>query len=166
MGIRKFFRKFFYSTLNEWQAGSLTGATTGVDLVATTNAKWYITGVQLEVGDTATPFEHRPYDMELARCQRYYQKIIDRDNDGTGRMWLWNISGGNLWRRGYIVYTTTMRTTPTATLDATAGGGGTFVATPSFGNSSEKSGAIIADLTSAGDGYYAFVDNLYLDAEL
>lgn len=125
-----------------------------------------ITGVQVEVGEVATEFEHRPYDVELARCQRYYQKIIDRDSDGSGRMWLWNISGGNLWRRGYIVYTTTMRATPTATLDAYAGGGGTFVATPSFGNSSEKSGAIIADLTSGGDGYYAYVDNLYLDAEL
>ena len=34
----------------------------------------YVTDVQLEVGDTATPFEHRPYDMELARCQRYYEK--------------------------------------------------------------------------------------------
>ena len=141
-------------------------SSSNVNLADSTSNYINITGVQLEVGDTATPFEHRPYDMELARCQRYYQKIIDRDNDGTGRMWLWNISGGNLWRRGYIVYTTTMRTTPTATLDATAGGGGTFVATPSFGNSSEKSGAIIADLTSAGDGYYAFVDNLYLDAEL
>ena len=137
-----------------------------VNLADSTSNYINITGVQLEVGDTATPFEHRPYDMELARCQRYYQKIIDRDTDGTGRMWLWNISGGNLWRRGYIVYTTTMRATPTATLDATAGGGGTFVTTPSFGNSSEKSGAIIADLTTAGDGYYAFVDNLYLDAEL
>jgi len=33
---------------------------------------WQITGVQLEVGDTATPFEHRSYGDELARCQRYY----------------------------------------------------------------------------------------------
>jgi hypothetical protein len=36
------------------------------------NDYWQITGVQLEVGDTATPFEHRSYGDELARCQRYY----------------------------------------------------------------------------------------------
>ena len=34
---------------------------------------WYITGVQLEVGETATPFEHRSYGDELAKCQRYYE---------------------------------------------------------------------------------------------
>jgi len=41
---------------------------------ASANGSWEITGVQLEVGDTATPFEHRSYGDELARCQRYYQK--------------------------------------------------------------------------------------------
>jgi len=39
----------------------------------TLNATWQITGVQLELGDTATPFEHRSYGDELARCMRYYQ---------------------------------------------------------------------------------------------
>ena len=38
------------------------------------------TGFQLEVGDTATPFEHRPHDMELARCQRYYYRIYSPGN--------------------------------------------------------------------------------------
>jgi len=47
-----------------------------------------MTGVQLEVGDTATPFEHRSYGDELAKCQRYYQKFpgalqIPGYQDGT-----------------------------------------------------------------------------------
>jgi len=44
--------------------------------VATTdNATWQITGIQLEVGSQATPFEHRSYGEELALCQRYYQVV-------------------------------------------------------------------------------------------
>ena len=35
---------------------------------------WYVTGVQLEVGDTATPYEHRSFTDELSRCQRYFVK--------------------------------------------------------------------------------------------
>jgi len=57
--------------------GSTVSANRAVGQVNTADSasnNFYITGVQLEVGDTATPFEHRPYDMELARCQRYYQK--------------------------------------------------------------------------------------------
>ena len=50
---------------------SSTGSTSAV--ATTANATWQITGVQLEVGDTATPFEHRSYGDELAKCQRYYQ---------------------------------------------------------------------------------------------
>ena len=45
-----------------------------VNLADTANATWYITGVQLEVGEQATPFEHRSFGDELARCKRYYQK--------------------------------------------------------------------------------------------
>jgi hypothetical protein len=43
----------------------------GVNIAGSTSNEWQITGVQLEVGDTATPFEHRSYGDELARCQRY-----------------------------------------------------------------------------------------------
>jgi len=43
-------------------------------IVTTASATFYITGVQLELGSSATPFEHRSYGEELLRCQRYYQK--------------------------------------------------------------------------------------------
>jgi len=111
---------FSTSTLNEWQAGSLTGATTGVDLVATTNAKWYITGVQLEINDTATPFENRMYSQELAMCQRYYCKSYNTTtapatNTSNGI----NIIGGSTQASGYqymcLVFPQDMRTTPSIT---------------------------------------------------
>jgi len=58
------------------------------DVGATTNATWQITGVQLEAGTEATPFEHRSFGDELLRCQRYYQETSNATNysmvgDGT-----------------------------------------------------------------------------------
>jgi len=56
-------------------AGAKFGYGQVADVAATSGATWQITGVQLEVGDgPATPFEHRSYGDELARCQRYYWK--------------------------------------------------------------------------------------------
>jgi hypothetical protein len=43
-----------------------------VNMADTANATWFITGIQLEVGEQDTPFEHRSFGDELARCQRYY----------------------------------------------------------------------------------------------
>jgi len=45
------------------------------NVVATNGASWYITGVQLETGSVATPFELRPYTMELQLCQRYFHSM-------------------------------------------------------------------------------------------
>ena len=59
-----------------WGNGSTFGAHTNT-FVGTSGATWQITGVQLEVGDSATPFEHRSYGDELARCQRYFQSVYD-----------------------------------------------------------------------------------------
>lgn len=50
-----------------------------VNLADNTANEWMITGVQLEVGEQATPFEHRSFGDELQRCMRYYEKSYDYD---------------------------------------------------------------------------------------
>ena len=60
-----------------WVSTTQANRAAGVENLAdTVGNTWQITGVQLEVGDTATPFEHRSYGEELALCQRYYEKFV------------------------------------------------------------------------------------------
>jgi hypothetical protein len=63
-------------TAGSWQAVTTSSLRTSgsVNWIATNGATFYITGVQLEVGTTATPFERRDYGRELVMCQRYCQK--------------------------------------------------------------------------------------------
>jgi len=53
-----------------------------VNIMANTDNNWFLTGVQLEIGSTATPFEHRSFGEELAMCKRYYHKM-DAVNGAT-----------------------------------------------------------------------------------
>ncbi len=46
-------------------------------VITTASADWYLTGVQLEIGTVATPFEHRPISVELSLAQRYYEKSFN-----------------------------------------------------------------------------------------
>ena len=64
-------------TLNtSWRSVADSSSATGqVNFADSTDNNWAITGVQLEVGDQATPFEHRSFAEELALCQRYYQVV-------------------------------------------------------------------------------------------
>jgi hypothetical protein len=71
-------------TANAWQAGNYTQPTGSTSVVGTNGATWYITGVQLEQGSTATPFERRLYDKELISCQRYYEQIGDGSVNWAG----------------------------------------------------------------------------------
>jgi len=59
-----------------WQSDVAGDRAVGqVNLADSTSNEWYITGVQLEVGTTASDFEFLPYDVNLQRCQRYYYYI-------------------------------------------------------------------------------------------
>ena len=62
----------YLGSANSWQSTNLIGTTGSNSLVNTNGATLYITGVQLEVGDVATDFEHRSYGDEMERCKRYY----------------------------------------------------------------------------------------------
>jgi hypothetical protein len=103
-------------TANAWNSNSNFSATGAVSVIGTLNATWYITGVQLEVGSVATPFERRPYGTELSLCQRYYYR-------NTGHTALTGAFGSGYndstsAARFYTAYPTTMRASPT--LDSSA----------------------------------------------
>ena len=59
-------------TAGSWAGAAYWSATGATSVVGTNGATFYITGVQLEKGSTATSFDYRPYGTELALCQRYY----------------------------------------------------------------------------------------------
>jgi hypothetical protein len=65
----------FRGTAGTWAAANFIGATGSVSPMATNGATFYLTGVQLEVGTVATPFERRLYGQELFLCQRYFQRF-------------------------------------------------------------------------------------------
>jgi len=70
-------------TAGSWAGSNYWSATGAVSVVGTNGATFYITGVQLEAGSTATPFEYRQYGTELALCQRYYQGNLTNGGSGT-----------------------------------------------------------------------------------
>jgi len=64
----------YTGTIDSWQGSRLYRGSSSVQFMATVNATYFVTGVQLEVGSTATDFEYRSFGEELALCQRYLYK--------------------------------------------------------------------------------------------
>ena len=67
----------YSGTAGVWNAGNKFSTSNSVHLIETQGATWNITGVQLEVGSKATPFEHESYGQTLAKCQRYYYRTAE-----------------------------------------------------------------------------------------
>ena len=91
------------------------------NFAGTTGAEFYLTGVQLEVGDVATPFEHRGFEEELRRCSRYYQKSYSPGVDpGTattaGAVGVRADQNTSVNNHVGTVFRQTMRANPTVTL--------------------------------------------------
>ena len=82
-------------------------ASNTVNIASSTSNYWAITGVQLEVGSVATPFEHRSYGEELALCQRYFYRSIGGTIVGA------YVDSNRV--DATIHFPTTMRATPTMT---------------------------------------------------
>jgi hypothetical protein len=112
-------------TAGSWSANNYISATGATSVVGTNGATWYVTGVQLEKGSTATSFDYRPIGTELALCQRYYYKVV-----GTSSYPTFGAGQAITTTQGRIAvqYPVQMRATPTVSF------GGTVLLTASNGN--------------------------------
>jgi len=114
---------FTSSNSTSWSAYSTPTAYFGHAqnaVLTTTNATWQITGVQMELGEQATPFEHRSFADELARCQRYYQKsynysVAPGTNTQDGATYTVTQATASYPSAGHTHFKVEMRAAPTIT---------------------------------------------------
>lgn len=140
-----------------WTGGPVYAPTGTVSVVGTNGATFYITGVQLEKGVTATSFDYRPYGTEFLLCQRYYQYIANGD-----ALIAYTYSAyysSNRYR--YEQFIVPMRTTPTMT--GTPGSDAGYTATVLAANSL---GSFAIQMTMNATNSYGFYSNIRASAEL
>lgn len=140
----------YTGTANAWQGAQDFAPTGATSVVGTNGATWYLTGVQFEVGSTATPFERRHYGQELALCRRYYQKL-----NAGGVAYTSYGSGYTFSSTGMTISSTlnpVMRTTPSATASGSnriVTHGGSYTVT-SFGGITGGTDTFYMTFQSAG----------------
>jgi hypothetical protein len=119
----------YSGTAGAWSGSNLISATGAVSVLGTLNATWYITGVQLEAGSTATDFERRPIGTELALCQRYFETSYQNGtavgtSDTSTCVGLYAEKANSTQWGYYVSWKTIKRSNPTATLYSATGASG------------------------------------------
>jgi hypothetical protein len=114
----------YSGTAGAWAAGNFLQPTSTVSVVGTNGATFYITGVQLEKGSTATSFDYLDYGRSLIQCQRYFQKE-------SYVVWSGNATNGSIYYTSFE-FPVQMRAAPTMTYSNVAASG--FPATASTTN--------------------------------
>ena len=141
----------YIGTAGAWTANSYYAPTGATNFVATNAATWYVTGVQLEKGSTATSFDYRPYGTELALCQRYFEMSYNigtvpaSANTTQLRLLSWAVNGAN-GGNGGVTFQVSKRAAPTIASYDGAGTANTVststaAANPSFTNGYAYQGA-------------------------
>ena len=141
---------------NSWVANTNAApASANLDLLESTSNNWFITGVQLEVGEKATPFEHRSYGDELQRCERYFTRMPLGDNDIQFNFARFSASSGAAYYPVHLP--TTMRAAPTFALQGTmqSGSGYTGAVQLSNNGSSNDSTVHVALLRTSSGSFSA-----------
>lgn len=162
------------SLQSTWGAYTQSGYYTGqTNVAAATNNYWQITGVQLEVGPVATAYEFKPIDVEIAQCQRYYEKSY-ADGTATATNTATGIhrqsSFGNASGNHYITvrYTTEKRSSGTVSMWTQAGGAGGWAVISSPQTGGYAGAATIINSTTKtftveqSDGGYAWQGGITL----
>ena len=98
-------------TAGAWATANYNSATGAVSVVGTNGATWYVTGVQLEKGSTATSFDYRPYGTELQLCQRYLPAF--RSDSGNWRLPVAAVCGATNQIYATVIFPVTTRVKPT-----------------------------------------------------
>jgi hypothetical protein len=140
----------YSGSAGSWTASVTNSVTGATSVVGTNGATFYITGVQLEKGSSATDFEYRPFGTELAMCQRYYQEYNASESGAAGGG-LSGVCGTTSLAVLTGILPVEMRTTPSFNFNNTVinYGGATAAVTATAGFYSGKK-VIGMDLTVSG----------------
>jgi hypothetical protein len=131
-------------TAGSWSGNAYYSATGATSVVGTNGATFYITGVQLEKGSTATSFDYRPYGTELDLCRRYFQSYF---YNGSGRLAIGTAEGSaSAVAQFNFIYP--FRATPSVTLPAIGTSTGQITFLTSNGNYPSTVGTIVASYIS------------------